>query len=482
MRPLNIIQAYNSKKRFKGSKKLINYFLGILDVLISVIVFYLSYFLIKSSGHPSMHFSHQYIILTLLIIPTVFVLIQTTNLAKVPRTSRFISIFFDFARFSIPFAAMLFIYILSFSLKEVSTKAVLIYIPLNVIILYLVRICTFSFFKVFRAGGHNTNFVLLIADETSENIIQKIINRKEWGFKILFILTNSDKIKQKYGKMFKILPDKVNFKNLIDIDIIDEVIYSKKSIDKETLRTYVQTCEETGVIFRLQNDLSAIQYKEAELQHFEEIPLLTFMNTPSNQIGIIWKTLTESVFSFFALIMLSPILLLVAVGIKLESKGPVIFKQKRVGLRGRQFYIYKFRTMVSNAEALKAKLAAQNESDGPMFKIKKDPRITKIGRFLRKTSIDELPQLFNVLKGEMSLIGPRPPLPKEVEQFERWQLRKLSMKPGITCTWQIIPNRNDVVFEKWMKLDIQYIENWSIKNDIKLIFKTIKSIITSGGY
>ena len=482
MKPLNIIQAYNSKKRFKGSKKLINYFLGILDVMLSVVVFYVSYFLIKTFGHPYIHFSKQYIILTILIIPTVFVLLQTTNLARVPRTSRFISIFFDFARFSIPFAVMLFLYILVFSLKDVSIKAVLLYIPLNIAVLYLVRICTYSFFKVFRASGHNTNFVLLIADETSENIIQKIINRKEWGFKILFILTNSDKIKQKYGKMFKILPDKVNFKNLIDIDIIDEVIYSKKSIDRETLKTYVQTCEETGVVFRLQNDLSTIKYKEAELQHFEEIPLLTFMNTPSNQLDIMWKTLSESVFSFFALVLLSPVLLLVAIGIKLESKGPVIFKQKRVGLRGRQFYIYKFRTMVSNAEALKANLAAQNESDGPMFKIKKDPRITKIGRFLRKTSIDELPQLFNVLKGEMSLIGPRPPLPKEVEQFERWQLRKLSMKPGITCTWQIIPNRNDVVFEKWMKLDIQYIENWSLKNDIKLIFKTIKSIITSGGY
>ena len=210
--------------------------------------------------------------------------------------------------------------------------------------------------------------------------------------------------------------------------------------------------------------------------------MLTIMNTPSNQIALAWKTLTESVFAFLALFFMSPFLLLIVILIKLDSKGPAIFKQKRVGLRGRQFYIYKFRTMVVNAEELKEKLAEKNESDGPTFKIKEDPRITRIGGFLRKTSLDEVPQLFNVLKGEMSLIGPRPPLPKEVEEYERWQLRRLSVKPGITCTWQIIPNRNDVLFEKWMKLDLHYIDNWSIKNDIGLIFKTVKSVFTNKGY
>jgi exopolysaccharide biosynthesis polyprenyl glycosylphosphotransferase len=480
--PLNIIQAYNLKKQFKGSKKLLNYVLSFSDLLLSLSTFYASFLIIKQSGHPYLQFSYQYWFLALLMVPTLIILLQTTNLARVPRTSRYISIFFDFVRFCIPYSIFLFVFTWVFNLQDVSTKVLLLYISLNLVLLYLARVLTYSFFKGFRSNGHNTNYVLLIADDSSETIIEKILNRKEWGFKVLFILSNSDLIRNKYGKRFRVLPDKVNFKNLIDIDIIDEVIYCKKSIDKETLKTYVGTCEETGVVFRLQNDLSSITYKEAELHHFEEIPLLTFMNTPSNQIAMMWKTITESAFSFITLIMLSPLLLLVSIAIKIESKGPVIFKQRRVGLRGRQFYIYKFRTMVANAEDLKSKLADQNESDGPMFKIKMDPRITPLGRILRKLSIDELPQLFNVLKGEMSLIGPRPPLPKEVELFERWQLRKLSMKPGITCTWQIIPNRNDVVFEKWMKLDIQYIETWSLKNDFKLIFKTIKSILTSGGY
>jgi lipopolysaccharide/colanic/teichoic acid biosynthesis glycosyltransferase len=175
-------------------------------------------------------------------------------------------------------------------------------------------------------------------------------------------------------------------------------------------------------------------------------------------------------------------MLFIAILIKLTSKGPLIFRQERVGLRGRKFYMYKFRTMVYNAEELKADLQSMNESDGPTFKIKKDPRVTLIGRFLRKTGLDELPQLFNVVKGEMALIGPRPPLPSEVEKYERWHLRRLSVRPGVTCTWQIIPNRNEVVFDKWMKLDIQYIDTWSVKKDLQLLFRTIKTVLHGTGY
>ena len=137
---------------------------------------------------------------------------------------------------------------------------------------------------------------------------------------------------------------------------------------------------------------------------------------------------------------------------------------------------------MNDAEKLKARLMALNESDGPTFKIKNDPRITRVGRILRKTGLDELPQLFNVLKGEMSLIGPRPPLAEEVKKYEPWQLRRLSVKPGITCTWQIIPNRNDVIFEKWMKLDMQYIDNWSLKADFILFFRTIFPVFRAGGH
>lgn len=192
----------------------------------------------------------------------------------------------------------------------------------------------------------------------------------------------------------------------------------------------------------------------------------------NNALYEVSKRALDIIASFLGLIILSPILLIVAILIKLESKGPALFSQSRIGLSGEQFKMYKFRSMVQNAEELKDKLAKQNEMSGPMFKMKDDPRVTKVGKFIRKTSIDELPQLINVLKGEMSLVGPRPSLPSEVEKFESWMLKRLEVKPGLTCYWQV-SGRNNICFEDWMKLDIDYVNHRNMKLDIKLIFKTI---------
>ena len=184
------------------------------------------------------------------------------------------------------------------------------------------------------------------------------------------------------------------------------------------------------------------------------------------------KRVIDVVCSFVGVLVLSPLFVVIAIIIKFTSKGPVFFSQKRVGRDGKEFKMYKFRSMVVNAEELKEKLAAQNEMSGPMFKMKDDPRVTKVGKFIRKTSIDELPQLLNVLKGDMSLVGPRPSLPKEVAQFEDWMYRRLEVKPGLTCYWQV-SGRNNIDFEDWMKLDIRYVEEKNLWIDIKLIFKTV---------
>ncbi|MBD7911783.1 sugar transferase [Clostridium sp. Sa3CVN1] len=184
-----------------------------------------------------------------------------------------------------------------------------------------------------------------------------------------------------------------------------------------------------------------------------------------------FKRLIDIVCSFLGIIVLSPILLIVAIAIKLESKGAAIFVQDRVGFRGKEFRMYKFRSMVVDAEELKDKLKDKNEMNGPMFKIKKDPRVTKVGSFIRRTSIDELPQLINVLKGEMSLVGPRPSLPGEVKEFELWMMERFSVKPGLTCYWQV-SGRNDIGFYEWMELDVKYAREKSILGDIKLIIRT----------
>ena len=184
------------------------------------------------------------------------------------------------------------------------------------------------------------------------------------------------------------------------------------------------------------------------------------------------KRLIDIVCPFLGVLILSPLFVIIAIIIKTTSKGPVFFSQKRVGKDGKEFDMYKFRSMVVNAEELKEKLAAQNEMSGPMFKMKDDPRVTKVGKFIRKTSIDELPQLWNVLKGDMSLVGPRPSLPKEVAQFEDWMHKRLEVKPGLTCYWQV-SGRNNIDFEDWMKLDCKYVDERNTWVDIKLIFKTV---------
>lgn len=183
------------------------------------------------------------------------------------------------------------------------------------------------------------------------------------------------------------------------------------------------------------------------------------------------KRCIDVLLSLSGLIILAPLLFLVSILIKLESKGNVIFVQDRIGLNGKTFKMYKLRSMVSNAEDLKKDLMNHNDMKGPMFKMKHDPRITKVGKFIRKTSIDELPQLINVLKGDMSLVGPRPSLPSEVEKFEDWMMERLKVKPGLTCIWQV-SGRNNIGFEEWMKLDIKYVKERNMLLDLKLIFKT----------
>jgi exopolysaccharide biosynthesis polyprenyl glycosylphosphotransferase len=201
---------------------------------------------------------------------------------------------------------------------------------------------------------------------------------------------------------------------------------------------------------------------------------------PAEQMRILSKRALDIIGSIIVLLLMAPVLVAVAVAIKLSDKGPVVFKQMRVGLNGKMFTMYKFRTMVQNAEVLKAKLEDKNEMSGPVFKIRHDPRITKIGALLRKTSLDEFPQLFNVIKGEMSLVGPRPPLMSEVKKYKRWQLERLSVKPGITCTWQV-SGRNEIGFEDWMRMDVRYARTMTFIQDIKLLYKTFFAVISRRG-
>ena len=333
--------------------------------------------------------------------------------------------------------------------------------------------------KYLRREGMNSRLILIIADEDSSYFIDRLIETKDWGYRIWAIMTDDEVIKAKYGKEYHLIPYENDLSVTIDNRAIDEVFYCKSSLDQNEIQKFIYSCAEVGVVFRMQSLLLNYIKMQSTLSFLNQMPFLTFRNTPDNYLALKLKAILDFLISALVIIFLSPIMLVIAFMIKLDG-GPVFFLQKRTGLNGRHFMCYKFRTMVVNAESLQQSLLDQNEQEGPVFKIKHDPRVTKIGRFLRKTSLDELPQFINVLKGEMSVVGPRPPIPSEVKQYKRWQNRRLSMKPGITCIWQV-SGRNNIPFEQWMKMDMQYIDTWSLKLDMIILLKTVKVVFTGDG-
>ncbi len=432
--------------------------------------------------NPALKLNNEAIYLGLLNLLSWLLLYRLTIIAKLPRTQRYSQIFFNFVR--VGFLELILLFSAKFILgySSIDNWFIIFYATANLFILFHLRVITFRIFKIFRAKGYDLHQVIVIADASSDSFIQKILDEKDWGFKLSKIITNSRLIKEKYGKHVPIYAENENLENILLQEVVDEVIYCKRTIENFEVREMTGICNEIGVIFRLQSGLSPLEDMKLQLSTLNSESQLTLSDSPSFNLSIFFKYVTDLYFSFFMLLFLIPVFMVIGIIIKLDSRGPVFFIQERVGLRGRRFKLYKFRTMITNAEQILDTLQNKNEVDGPVFKMKQDPRITRIGRFLRKTGLDELPQLYNVFKGEMSLIGPRPPLPKEVAQYQRWQLRRLSVKPGITCTWQVIPNRNEVNFEKWMKLDLQYIDNWNFGKDMLLFFKTIRTFFTAGGH
>jgi len=272
------------------------------------------------------------------------------------------------------------------------------------------------------------------------------------------------------------------FPNYLRERVIDEVAIAlpMKSFYSQAARIVAQ-CQEHGVIVRVLTNIFDLQKGQARNSHVDRIAVATFGPTTSEGWPKIGKRVLDVTVSFLLLLALAPVFIVAAILIRLESRGPVFFVQDRVGLNKRLFRMFKFRTMVSDAEKKQAQLEALNEADGPVFKIKNDPRITRVGKYLRKTSIDELPQLLNVLKGDMSLVGPRPLPVRDYQGFdEDWVRRRFSVPPGITCLWQV-GGRSDLSFKEWMELDLQYIDQWSFWLDLKLIAKTIPAVLKGAG-
>ena len=453
----------------------------IFIMILTVVIYFASIKIAQSIVNEDIKYSEEYLTLLLLLLPIWFIGLSKTALLLIYRVNHYPKLFVQSVKFIIIATGILFVLINLLNLTGISKEFIFIFGILNFAGICISYVAANQYYMTRRRKGINLKNIIIIADEENENFIQKLTSQSELGYKITMIITDSQKLYEKYSSSIKVVKKTMSMSCLIKSQIVDEVFYCKNNFNSIEIQHIMNACKEVGVVFRLNSQLINMSAHPTEIHHFDHIPFITYQNKPSNEFALTWKYTFDFAFSFIVIILWLPIFILIGIIIKLSSKGPIIFKQKRVGLHGREFYIYKFRTMLVDAEKMQASIMHQNEANGPVFKIKNDPRITRVGKLLRKTSLDELPQFFNVLKGDMSLVGPRPPIMKEVNQYKPWQLRRLSMRPGITCTWQILPHRNTISFEDWMKLDLQYIDNWSIQQDFLLTFKTVKAVLMGNG-
>jgi exopolysaccharide biosynthesis polyprenyl glycosylphosphotransferase len=332
-----------------------------------------------------------------------------------------------------------------------------------------------------RFHGYNYRTVLIVGTSPAAlRIADSVHGHRFWGFRILGFIRNGHMPEEPWPSRYPILGEIADIPRIVESNVVDDVIFAVHRRELDRLEDLFLSLQEQGTRTRFAMDLFPHTRARVELEELDGMPLLSFATTPTSQLQLMAKRLLDVLVAALVLVLALPVVGMIALAIKLTSGGNVLFRQTRCGLNGRFFTLYKFRTMVEDAEERRGELLHLNEMDGPVFKLRSDPRVTAFGRFLRRYSLDELPQFWNVLRGEMSLVGPRPPIPEEVAKYQRWQRRRLAMKPGLTCLWQV-SGRNDLDFDRWMQLDLEYIDSWSPTLDLKILLKTIPAVLSGKG-
>ena len=343
-----------------------------------------------------------------------------------------------------------------------------------------IRVPIFLLLRGMRRRGKNFRNVLMIgAGPRAREARNTILSHPEWGLRIIGYLDDGE------GDFVPSVPESEIHK-LIDLPMIlrdetvDVVLVACPRRMLDSLNHVVNECSLIGIPVTLLTDFFGGKLPPPRAGRFDRLGTLSFAPVHHDEFALAIKRAVDIVGAGIGLVVSLPILVVAAAAIKLTAPGPVLFFQVRCGVNGRRFMMPKLRTMCVDAESLQAQFEHLNEMDGPVFKIKNDPRVTPIGRFLRKWSIDELPQFWTVLRGEMSLVGPRPPIPSEVVQYQGSERRRLSMRPGLTCLWQV-SGRNDVQFEEWMRLDLEYIDTWSMSQDLRILLRTLPQVLFARG-
>nr|HET6902967.1 sugar transferase [Ktedonobacteraceae bacterium] len=332
---------------------------------------------------------------------------------------------------------------------------------------------------LYRLGLGETRLLVVGSGRLGKMIMQHITANPNLGYSIVGFLHDMSESPSDFGR-FKMLGTLEDLGLVIRSMQVDEVIIALPANQHQQSIKSVRLCEKLGASFKLVPDLYELSLSRIDMEAIEGIPLIGIKQVSLNTIQRVITRLIDIIISLFIMVIGSPFWLCICLAIRLNSAGAPIYKQTRIGLNGRPFKVYKFRSMYKNADQMLAKLWTQNEAQGPLFKMKCDPRITLVGKFLRRTSLDEFPQIINVLKGEMSLVGPRPPLPHEVAQYEEWQKGRLAIKPGMTGLWQV-RGRSNLSFDEGVLMDLYYIENWSLRLYFQILFRTIPAVLFSQG-
>lgn len=358
--------------------------------------------------------------------------------------------------------------------------------------LALQRYAVLKFLRYWRRQGRNfRNIIICGVGEQAVRLARELANRPELGIHVRgFADLNGEQdpreiaaLRSDLGKLLRVgrlMSGTEEVCKALEDYAIDEVIFTDIVTVMPQVEELILACAEQGVRTTIAADIFSIGLVKSGISYFGGMPLIHFQTPPGDTWELALKRMIDLVVSGVLLIILAPVFLFLAIGVK-TTKGPVLFKQTRMGLNGRLFQMYKFRSMFVGAERDLISLRASNEMSGPAFKMRNDPRITRFGRFMRRFSLDELPQLWNVFVGDMSLVGPRPPIPGEVSLYDRKSRRRLSMRPGLTCTWQV-SGRNEIKeFKDWVALDLDYIDNWSLTQDFILLIKTIPAVVFGTG-
>ncbi|MGB5684933.1 MAG: sugar transferase [Candidatus Electrothrix sp.] len=466
----------------------------IVDIFWVILAFVAAYHAKRSFvlvvGHGLSTEPNYYLVLLIAVV-VAFVSFSATGCYRPYRTQTLLQIYTRVIRAvaGILFGTIILLYLLHE--HNVSRMLLALFIAFLAFFLLLSKGIIYYILRYYRSRSYNTRNLLVVGTgQRAKKIIDAIQNHKGSGYRILGCLTTDNDNKRNErnditGK-YKIFGSVGILPVILTEDIVDEIIFAADIEKIQYIDNLIRFAEYLGVNVHIVPDfqLEKIMYQpeiaSISIQDFFGHPTLSLSTTSQRKNSLIIKDIVDYSFAGIGVVLFSPLFLALIFLIKATSEGPAFFVQQRCGLYGRTFPMIKFRTMVKNAEKLKENLQQDNEADGPVFKITHDPRITPLGKFLRKTSLDELPQLLNVLMGHMSLVGPRPPLPDEVKEYEPWQRRRLSMKPGLTCTWQV-NGRNNINFEHWMRLDLEYIDQWSLMLDSKILLKTVREVISFHG-